>query len=277
MKEKIKNILKWLDVYYSVQGFYRNLVNNITKTRYRWQYSTYKGEGYLCNYCGSSYSKFAPWHPSADNKKAIEKNNLVAGYGENIICPHCLSTARERLLKAMIETHVSISGKKILHISPETFFFNFIKKKAEVITVDYLPGFYKRIDPGIQFADATRLSFADNEFDMVIGNHIMEHIPADLVAMKEIYRVLKTGGIAILQVPFSISIPSTIEEPGIDDTKRQSDLFGQKDHVRIYALNDYLLRLRIAGFTVVYIAYESLQEFYNYAIQKGEGFISIEK
>jgi ubiquinone/menaquinone biosynthesis C-methylase UbiE len=140
-----------------------------------------------------------------------------------------------------------------------------------------MPGFYRSVDPLIQFADATDLPFASALFDMVIANHIMEHIPADGAAMKEIYRVLKPGGIAILQVPFSEAIPFTIEEPGINNPAKQSALFGQPDHVRIYALHDYLERLRSAGFTVAYLPYASLQPFYRYAIQQDEGFISIRK
>jgi len=140
-----------------------------------------------------------------------------------------------------------------------------------------MPGFYQNIDPHIQFADATRLPFSDNCFDMVIGNHIMEHIPNDRLAMREIYRVLQRGGIAVLQVPFSEIIPNTLEEPAINDPKRQSALFGQKDHVRIYSLNDYLHRLQEAGFQVQYLSYDSLSEFYQYAIQPQEGFILITK
>jgi ubiquinone/menaquinone biosynthesis C-methylase UbiE len=112
---------------------------------------------------------------------------------------------------------------------------------------------------------------------MVIGNHIMEHIPNDRLAMREIYRVLQKGGIAVLQVPFSESIPNTLEEPNINDPHLQSALFGQKDHVRIYALNDYLHRLQEAGFHTQYLSYDSLSDFYQYAIQPQEGFIVITK
>lgn len=140
-----------------------------------------------------------------------------------------------------------------------------------------MPGFYQNIDPHIQFADATRLPFSENAFELVIGNHIMEHIPNDRLAMREIYRVLQPGGTAVLQVPFSETIPHTLEEPGIRDPKRQSALFGQKDHVRIYSLNDYLQRLQEAGFRVQYLPYDSMAEYYQYAIQSQEGFIMITK
>lgn len=178
---------------------------------------------------------------------------------------------------ALFSTRIPVTGKKILHLSPEPNVFRFLKQYASLTTADLMPGFYQKIDPGIQFADATCLPFPDNIFDMVIGNHIMEHIPDDRLAMREIYRVVQPGGIAVLQVPFSETIPTTLEEPNIHDPKRQSALFAQKDHVRIYSLNDYLQRLQQAGFQVTYLSYDSLSELYQYAIQPQEGFILIRK
>lgn len=140
-----------------------------------------------------------------------------------------------------------------------------------------MPGFYSAVDKDTQYADLTKLPFGDQYFDMVIGNHIMEHVPDDRKAMKEIYRILQPGGSAILQIPFSNTGSSTIEEPGMTDPKQQSALFGQKDHVRIYSLKDYLERLREAGFSVEYLSDESLSTLHQYATQPGEGFIRLRR
>jgi ubiquinone/menaquinone biosynthesis C-methylase UbiE len=172
---------------------------------------------------------------------------------------------------------VKIFEKKILHFSPEKNIYNFLKISNEVITADIDPMFYKPVDKGIKNEDATHLSFADNSFDVVIGNHILEHIPNDTKAMEEIYRVLKPAGRAILQVPYSEKNSITIEEPGINEPEKQSALFGQKDHVRIYSLNDYINRLKQAGFYVDVIPYTSLQGYYKFAIQNKESFINIFK
>src|SRR6266516_1450308 len=118
-------------------------------------------------------------------------NNVIVGFGENIYCPSCASSARQRLVVAALETHINIMDKKILHFSPEKYVFNFLKKRASVITADIEPGFYKIIDPKIIFADAKNLSFNDEEFDIVIAKHVLEHIPDDYRAMREFYRVLK--------------------------------------------------------------------------------------
>jgi ubiquinone/menaquinone biosynthesis C-methylase UbiE len=136
-----------------------------------------------------------------------------------------------------------------------------------------MPGFYKNIDRSIQLADATHLRYKDESFDVLIANHVLEHIPEDTTAMKEFNRVLKKGGVAILQVPYSEKLMSTIEDPLINDPDMQERLYGQRDHVRIYALSDYLLRLQSAGFETKVLSADFLQQFERFAIQAKECFI----
>ncbi len=277
MKENLKNILKKLGLYYFLQGNYRNILSKAKRINYKIQYAKYKGKGFECNCCGATYSKFVPDYPSAENANAINANEVIAGYGENILCPACLSTARERLIIALLKSEIKISKKKILHFSPEKNIYNFIKQHNGVVTADIEPLFYKIIDGKIKNEDATRLSFADDNFDVIIGNHILEHIPDDKKAIQEMYRVLKPGGIAILQVPYSTKILNTLETPEINDPEKQSALYGQKDHVRIYQLQDYINRLQRAGFKVEVIDYSNMNAYYKNAIQPNEVFLSILK
>lgn len=277
MNPFIKNILKRIGIYHPLQSSYRHILHSIQNKKYRKQYQQYAGSGYTCNICGAVYSRFVPDHPSTENKAAIENNHVIAGYGHNIICPNCMSTARERLLVAVIERNINVEGKKILHLSPEKKLYDFLKTKASVTTSDIVPGFYKTIDKKIKQEDATHFSFADASFDIVIANHVLEHIPDDQKAMNEIYRVLRPGGLAILQVPYSESLHNTIEDTGINDPQKQSALFGQNDHVRIYALHDYKKRLELSGFTVNVLGENDLKEFNKFAIQPGEKFFRITK
>ncbi|HSN59558.1 MAG TPA: methyltransferase domain-containing protein [Ferruginibacter sp.] len=276
MKGTVKNILKFLKVYHPLQSFYRNAIFNYQRKRNRKNYSSYKGAGFTCNVCNEKYTQFVPDYPSEENRQAIDNNKIVAGYGENIFCPNCMSTARERLLIAKL-AEFDLKDKEVLHLSPEKNIYHFIKAKAHVTTADLLPGFYKTIDGMVQKQDATHFSYADNRFDLVIANHILEHIPDDKKAMSEIYRVLKPGGSAILQVPYTEYLDETIEIPGINDPAKQSFLFGQKDHVRIYLLGDYVSRLQQAGFRAEIIPYAALEKYYPFAIQQHECFIDISK
>ena len=287
MNPGLKNILIYLRIYYPLQGAYQNFRFQQRLKKYRKEYGAYllseesyhhSGYGFRCDVCNSLYTKFVPDLPSAEDKEALEKNNVIAGYGENILCPNCGSAARERLVLNLLKHDIEFAGKKILHLSPEKNIYHFIKDEAEVTTADLLPGFYRTIDGLVQKQDATNFTFADESFDMVIGNHILEHIPDDAKAMKEIYRVLKPGGKAILQVPYSESIPATFETKDINDPALQSKLYGQKDHVRIYAFNDYVERLRSAGFIVEIIHAKDIADFAGYAaVQPGEHFLNITK
>ena len=277
MHSSIKNILRKAGVYYPLQSFYRNIIFFQKSRRYRRQYKGFAGSGYTCNVCGAMYTRFVPDHPTAENRTAIESNGVIAGYGENIFCPACMSTARERLLIAFLSAMIDLKGKKILHLSPEKNVFHFLIQQATVTTADLLPGFYKTIDGMVQKQDATNLGFADNSFDMVIANHILEHIPDDRKAMREIFRVMKPAARAILQVPYSEKFALSIEEPFITDSNRQSALFGQKDHVRIYSLKDYVQRLKDAGFLVIVFDENELTQFLKFATQPAEKLILVTK
>ncbi|MDN6327179.1 MAG: methyltransferase domain-containing protein, partial [Alkalibacterium sp.] len=103
-------------------------------------------------------------------------------------------------------------------------------------------------------------------------NHVLEHIPDDTKAMQELYRVLKPGGIAILQIPIDSSREVTFEDNSITDKDERTRIFGQYDHVRVYGI-DYYKKLEKLGFTVKQIAYaENMtdEEIERYRINKNE-------
>jgi len=276
MKEWIKKILQGWDIYHPLQSFYRTSILTIQKLVYRTLYIKYKGKGFTCNVCRYVYEKFVSDMPDKLNRDAITKYKVIAGYGKNIICPNCLSTARERLVLAFLY-ETELENKKVLHFSPEKNIYNYLKRHAIVTTADLFPRFYKTIDKKISKVDATSIDFDDEQFDIVIACHIMEHIPDDKAAMQEIYRILKCGGKAILQVPYSENLLYTVETPGINEPELQQKLYGQKDHVRIYALHDYVDRLKFTGFEVQIVSYPELKHLYNNAIQKKECFLKISK
>jgi len=94
--------------------------------------------------------------------------------------------------------------------------------------------------------DITQTSFNDDAFDIIFCSHVLEHIEDDRKAMKELFRILKPGGFAILQVPIK-DTKETFEDFSVTDPKERENLFGQHDHVRLYG-RDYKDRLQKAGF-----------------------------
>lgn len=165
----------------------------------------------------------------------------------NVLSPSTLSLERHRLMWLFLQqkTDFFTSPKKVLHIAPEQCFINLFRKQQNL---DYLTTDLHSPLADVK-ADILALPFEDNSFDVVICNHVLEHIVDDQKAMSELYRVMKKGGFGIFQVPQDLSLQKTYEDFSITNPKEKAIHFGQYDHVRIYG-QDYFNRLEKVGFTV---------------------------
>lgn len=194
----------------------------------------YSGDAVQCTVCGKSYKKFLPYGRITPRSNAL--------------CPNCLSLERHRLIWYYLTNHTSFFKEKlhILHIAPEACFIDRFEKihGEQYITADIESPLAK------VKMDIHQIPFEENTFDVVLCNHVLEHVENDIKAVTEIIRVLKPGGFAILQVPFFPPLPEeTIEDTTITDKREREKLFGQDDHVRKYGL-DYPKRLERAGLKV---------------------------
>jgi len=210
----------------------------------------YRGQNVACPICGLGFRKMLPGGFQSD--VITEKEIIGAGLRDNNICPYCLSTDRDRLVFLYLKYKADIFNKrlKILHVSPEPALYQVISRIQGIdytIGTKYAEGSYYPAE--ITFFDLTGMPHQDNTFDLVICNHVLEHIPNDLQAMQEIHRILKPGGEAILQVPISYKIEKTLEDDTVVTEADRHRIFGQFDHVRIYG-PDYQQRLESVGFTV---------------------------
>lgn len=200
---------------------------------------------------------------------------LPYGYGtqrNNVLSPSTLSLERHRLLWLYLNNETdffkSAEKKKVLHFAPEQAFYKRFRnqKNIEYTTTDL---FSPLADVK---ADICNLPFADNQYDVIFCNHVLEHIPDDTKAMQELYRVLKPGGMAILQIPQDLSRATTFSDDTITDQKERAKIFGQYDHVRIYG-RDYFEKLRSIGFKVIEEDYTnkiSPELVQKYCLAKGE-------
>ena len=198
---------------------------------------------------------------------------LPYGYGNqrnNVLSPSTLSLERHRLLWLYLknETDFFTAKKKVLHFAPEQAFYKTFRnlKNLDYTTTDLL-------SPLADVkADICNLPFKDNEYDVILCNHVLEHIPDDTKAMQELFRVLKPGGMAILQIPQDLNRAVTFTDNSVTDQKERAKIFGQYDHVRIYGL-DYFDKLRSIGFKVVeedYISKIDAALIEKYCLAKGE-------
>jgi len=180
---------------------------------------------------------------------------LPYGYGNqrnNALSPSTLSLERHRLLWLYLqnETNFFSAKKKVLHIAPEQCF---LKRFKQLKNLDYITADLNSPIADVK-ADICNLPFKNNEFDVVLCNHVLEHIEDDKTAMSELYRVLKPNGFGIFQVPQDLSLEETYEDLSITSPKDRAKHFGQYDHVRIYG-KDYFNKLRAVGFNVQEVNY----------------------
>jgi hypothetical protein len=201
---------------------------------------------------------------------------LPYGYGKqrnNVLSPSTLSLERHRLLWLYLKNETDFFGEselgsdskpvkpktirlrtdaepspalKVLHFAPEQAFYKRFRqmKNLDYITTDL---FSPLADVK---ADICNLPFADNAYDLILCNHVLEHIPDDTKAMRELHRVLKPGGMGIFQIPQDLNREKTFEDNSITDQKQRAEIFGQYDHVRVYG-RDYFDKLRSIDFKVI--------------------------
>ena len=198
----------------------------------------FHGKRYTDPIDNSNYSKFLSY-----GYKRIRKNAL---------CPGTLSLERHRLLWLYLdnETNFLNSSLKVLHVAPEQVFY---KKFKKLKNWDYLTFDLNSPIADIK-GDLTSTNFKDESFDLIICNHVLEHIKDDKSALNEIYRVLKYNGTSILQVPINVGREKTFEDSTIKSKIQREKYFGQYDHVREYGL-DFKDRVEQSGFKVQMINY----------------------
>jgi ubiquinone/menaquinone biosynthesis C-methylase UbiE len=159
------------------------------------------------------------------------------------------------------KTSIFEKPTKMLHIAPEQSFYKRFKKTE---TLTYHTGDLESPIADYHF-DIHKMPFDDNTYDFLMCNHVLEHVEDELKATQEIYRVLKPGGWAILQVPINLNFKETYEDSSITDPKEREKHFGQYDHVRWHG-KDYGKRIARAGFDVEELNY--IDEFNEDQIEK---------
>ncbi len=215
-----------------------------------------KGKNYTDPIDGKSFRAFLPY--GYENPR------------ENVLSPSTLSLERHRLLWLYLknETDFFAKDQKVLHFAPEQAFH---KRFKQLNNIDYTTTDLNSPLAEVK-ADICNLPFKDGSFDVILCNHVLEHIPDDTKAMQELFRILKPEGWGIFQIPQDLKREETFEDDSITDRKERAKIFGQYDHVRIYG-RDYFDKLRSIGFTVEEVDYTqklSEKEVEQYRLAKGE-------
>ena len=156
---------------------------------------------------------------------------------KHAICPGCGALERHRFIYFIYKLLFLDTTRKIkiLHIAPEMVFYNLISKNENIDyhSMDLYPetyGYAKNIVKG----DITNIPFEDDSFDFVIHNQVLEHIKDEELCIKECLRVLKKGGIFIINIPYSPTRENNYEDDTIISPEQRKVAYYQSDHVRLY-------------------------------------------
>jgi len=198
----------------------------------------YRGKNCQCNICENQFSRF------------ILLENL------DELCPFCGSLSRNRLLWKILSEDLNIKSS-VLHFSPSRSLY---RKLKSLLPINYTSTDFEDEFLADKQLDITQIDEPDSKFDFVICYHVLEHIVEDEKAMKELFRVLKKGGKAIIQTPFKEG--EVYEDYSVTSKAGRLKHFGQEDHVRVYAKKGLAERLEKAGFQVdirVFVEIENAQ------------------
>ncbi|MFN5682146.1 MAG: class I SAM-dependent methyltransferase [Bacteroidota bacterium] len=201
----------------------------------------HRGNTYHCNLCGfQSKSLRTRGHAYP----VLESKNVLSSGKRHSDCPHCLSSDRDRLVWLYLSKHLE-KDLRILHVAPELPIANAIRNHPSFSSIHYecidkkTKGYY--YPSWVKQGDITALGYPSHHFDIIIANHVLEHIVDLSTALAELRRVLKPTGVAIFMVPMSTTHPT---DDGCTNMNNQSNFqllenecisrFGQRDHVRLF-------------------------------------------
>lgn len=191
---------------------------------------SHSGDERECPLCGKYYNKFG--------RGGVEKR-------EDAQCMHCGSLERHRFIWLFLQLEMKILNQNdlsILHFAPEKY----LENKLRQISNYYITADIGGDDVDIKI-DITNIPFENETFKLILCSHVLEHVNDDRKALKELFRVLKPGGTALIIIPVEREI--TYENPSVTEPEQRLKIFGQKDHVRIYG-KDFINKVNETGFDV---------------------------
>jgi SAM-dependent methyltransferase len=215
----------------------------------------YLGTSCTCPICGVGLNAFKPMWKSygrdverfgyIHRNAELETMNLKA-----MTCPKCDATDRERLMAIYLDEAWPKFGGKTVRLMDFAPAWPLSQKIQRLPGVDYRSADLSRRDVQ-ENVDLTDTGYPDASVDVFICSHILEHIPEDRKAMRELVRILKPGGFGLMLVPLVVGVEDTTEEPpGGAPVEYRWKHFGMGDHVRQYGRRDFVNRLKASGFAV---------------------------
>lgn len=198
---------------------------------------------HFCPCCGSKSKTFVAGsyadYPERFNPVRYENTK------QDVLCPVCRSLPRHRILASWCDNHKELVQKAddILYFAPEYSMTLWLRRnRVSYKTADL----YKEADLKL---DIQATGLPDESYDMIICNHVLEHVDDFRAALKEIYRILRPRGSFICSFPMDPKVEFIDEDPSVQTPEERFRRFGQDDHKRVFGMKAEQL-LSDAGFTV---------------------------
>jgi SAM-dependent methyltransferase len=189
----------------------------------------------VCVFCNGMVEAWLPFRiRESDRSPFLKKLQTIGSNVERFWCPNCSSIDRERHLLLFLDRlniMKRFRGSVVLHMSPEYRLRGYIESHD---LGNYIRGDLTPSAEDVQQIDLEQIPYPHETFDLVICNHMLEHVADAELALHEIHRVLKPGGRAICQTPYSPRLTKTFEDPRLQSTDDRLFFYGQEDHVRLF-------------------------------------------
>lgn len=214
---------------------------------------------FFCPVCGNNVVRFEPlplYYEQMQEKYPSEQPQFL---GEMMnthayLCPHCHASDRDRLYAMYmskkfegINKSNNLSEIAFLDFAPSSGLQQFVKK-YDFIKYRSADLYMEGVDDKVDIVDMN--IYKDNQFDVLLCSHVLEHIKNDKKAMSELYRVLKIGGWGIVVVPINLGLENDFEDEKYTSEEDRWKYFGQNDHVRAYSKKGFVSKLESVGFKV---------------------------
>lgn len=221
---------------------------NVVSDRFRYKH-------FACPVCSQKVKQYTPYMAFANAMRymcRISPFTLETFNFPSYLCPNCNANDRDRLCALYLREFFSSLNKsqqyKFIDFAPHTESLAQLIKSQPFINYRSADLFMPNVDDTVDLQDMH--IYADNSVDFFICSHILEHVPDDIKAMSELYRIMKPGGKGIAMVPIDLSREEIFEDSSITSDADRWTYFGQFDHLRLYSKKGFVERLQQAGFKV---------------------------
>jgi O-antigen biosynthesis protein len=211
------------------------------------------GREFHCPVCGTGLNAFKPIWNSFQRQmrespypfRSLETFNWQA-----YSCPACDASDRERLYALYLDRVLAQRGERrarVVEFAPSPGLRRKLRRNP---ALDYRGADLVRQTVDDQVDTTDMRGYGDGSIDVLLCSHILEHVPDDRKAMREMHRVLKPDGFGIVMVPLLNGVEETEEDPALTRREARIARYGNGDHVRQYGSRDFHARLEQAGFRV---------------------------